>query len=282
MVLDSRWPPMQQVWRILLLALINGLGATALDAQRTTIIVRDGTGAVVPYAYVAPASGSAVTADSAGRATLGLRGRDSLYVRVRRIGYTPLDRWVRLPAPDTLEFTMGRVVQRLDAVEVVGTRDTPLARRGFYERMDRVQRGATAGHFITPEQLELQLPATLSQALRDARYVSFNRVGPGRDVLLGRGGCPMNIVVDGMLVQGTAQDEVTEQVPTSINRAGSYRPPSSGRGSNLDINALVGGNEIAAIEIYPSVANAPSELQGAVSSGRGTCGIVAIWTGGRR
>jgi hypothetical protein len=268
-----------------LLALLSCLGASALEAQRTTVVVRDGSGAAVPYAYVAPATGTATTADSAGRSMLGLRGRDSIFVRVRRIGYTPLDRWVRLPAPDTLQFTLGRVVQQLDAVEVVGARDTPLARRGFYERMERVRRGATTGHFITPEELELQLPMNLSQSLRTARYVSINRVGPGRDVLLGRGGCPMNIVVDGMLVQGTAQDEVVEQVPTSINRSGTYRPPRgerNGQSSNLDINALVGGNEIAAIEIYPSVANAPYELQVAVSSGRGTCGIVAIWTGGRK
>lgn len=267
--------------RVSLLTLLICLGATALEAQRTTVVVRDGWGAAVAYAYVAPASGAAVTADSAGRAEMQLRDRDSLFVRVRRIGYTPLDRWVRLPAPDTLELVMGRVVQSLDAVQVVGSRDTPLARRGFYDRMDRVQRGATVGHFITPEQLELQLPMTLVQSLRTARYVSIDRVGPRRDVLLGRGGCPMNLVVDGMLVQGTAQDEVTETVPTSIRREGTYRPPSS-RGTNLDINNIVGGNEIAAIEIYPSVANAPFEIQAAVSSGRGTCGIVAIWTGGRR
>lgn len=264
-------------------ALAIATAAGALHAQRTMLVVRDQGGAAVAYAYVAPASGAAVTLDSAGRAELRLRGRDSVFVRVRRIGYAPLDRWVRLPAPDTLELVMGRVVQSLDAIQVVGARDTPLARRGFYDRMDRVQRGATVGHFITPEELELQLPMTLSQSLRSARYVNIGRVGPGRDVLLGRGGCSMNIVVDGMLVQGTAQDEVVEQVPTSINRSGSYRPIGAGRASsNLDINSLVGGNEIAAIEIYPSVANAPYELQAAVSSGRGTCGIVAIWTGGRK
>ncbi len=258
------------------------VAASALGAQRTTVVVRDGTGASVSFAYVAPVSGTSATADSAGRALVTLRGRDSVFVRVRRIGYTPLDRWVRLPAPDSIEFTLGRVVLQLESVEVVGARDTPLATRGFYDRMERVRRGATVGHFITPEELELQLPMNLSQALRSARYVNINRVGPGRDVLLGRGGCPMNIVVDGMMVQGTAQDEVVEQVPTSINRSGTYRPPTMGRGGNLDINGLVGGNEMAAIEIYPSVANAPAELQAAVSSGRGTCGIVAIWTGGRR
>lgn len=97
----------------------------------------------------------------------------------------------------------------------------------------------------------------------------------------------MNIVVDGQLVRGTHQDEVMEQVPTSINRQGTYTPPRSrggqaGMNGNLDINSLVGGNEIAGIEIYPSSANAPYELQAAASTGRGTCGIIAVWTGGRR
>jgi hypothetical protein len=35
-----------------------------------------------------------------------------------------------------------------------------------------------------------------------------------------------------------------------------------------------------AIEIYPSSANAPAELQSL--AGRGSCGIVAVWTGPRQ
>lgn len=268
--------------RFFVFVALAGLAGSSIEAQRTPVRVTDQAGEAVAYAFVAPLSGTGMVADSAGRGALALRGRDSVLVRVRRIGYAALDQWVRLPANDTLLLTLRRLPLALDAVEVVGSRDTPLARRGFYDRMERVQRGATVGHFITPEELELQLPMNFSQSLRSARYVSISRVGPGRDVLLGRGGCPMNIVVDGLLVQGTSQDEVVEQVPTSINRAGSYRQPSSGRGSSLDINALVGGNEIAGIEIYPSSANAPYELQAAASTGRGTCGIIAVWTGGRR
>lgn len=272
--------------RVALLWSLAAFGASVLQAQRTTLVVRDQSGAAVSYAYVAPTSGLPVTLDSAGRGELGLRGRDSVFVRVRRIGFTPLDRWVRLPAPDTLELVMGRVVQALDAVEVTGARDTPLARRGFYDRMERVRRGATVGHFITPEELEAQLPMTLTQSLRNARYVTLGRTSKGRVVLLGRGRCGLNIVVDGMLVHGTEQEAVEGELPTSIlavARAGAPRPASTGMPSTLlDVNSLVGGNEIAAIEIYPSSANAPYELQAAASTGRGTCGIVAIWTGGRR
>ena len=258
------------------------LPISAVQAQRTQVRVVDQAGLPVAYAYVSPLSGTAAVLDSAGQGLLSLRGRDSTLLRVRRIGYAPLDYWVRLPAADALALTLRQLPQSLDAVEIVASGNTPLVRRGFYERMDRVKRGATAGHFVTPEELELQLPMTLTQSLRDARYVSVGRVGEGKAVLLGRGGCPMNIVVDGQLVKGTSQDDVVEQVPTSINRAGSSGGVTRGGGGNLDINSLVGGNQIAAIEIYPSSANAPYELQAAASTGRGSCGIIAIWTGGRR
>jgi hypothetical protein len=51
------------------------------------------------------------------------------------------------------------------------------------------------------------------------------------------------------------------------------------RESDPDIDELVDGRSIMAIEIYPSTANAPAEL--IPPSGRGSCGIVAIWTGPR-
>jgi hypothetical protein len=270
--------------RLVTLVALVSLAATAMQAQRTPIRVTDQGGEAVAYAYIAPVTGLASVADSAGRAALALRGRDSLLVRVRRIGYAPLEQWVRLPVADTLRITMRRLPQALDAVEIVSSRNTPLARRGFYERMELVSRGATVGHFVTPEELEMQLPMSLTQSLRSARYVSIGRLGDGRAVLLGRGGCPMNILVDGQLVKDTSQDEVVEQVPTSItSMSGGGGSISRGRRQgSLDINSLVGGNEIAAIEVYPSSANAPSELQAAASTGRGTCGIVAIWTGGRK
>jgi len=270
--------------RLALVVALVSLAAGTLQAQRIPVRVMDQSGEPVAYAFVVPPSGTGMVADSGGRGSLALRGRDSVLVRARRIGYAALETWVRLPVADTLVLTLRRLPQSLDAVEIVSSGNTPLARRGFYERMELVSRGATVGHFVTPEELEMQLPMSLTQALRSARYVSIGRVGDGRAVLLGRGGCPMNILVDGQLVKDTSQDEVVEQVPTSItSMSGGGGSISRGRRQgSLDINSLVGGNEIAAIEIYPSSANAPSELQAAASTGRGTCGIVAIWTGGRK
>jgi hypothetical protein len=42
----------------------------------------------------------------------------------------------------------------------------------------------------------------------------------------------------------------------------------------------VNGLSVMAIEVYASTANAPAEMQ--TLGGRGSCGIVAIWTGPRK
>ena len=49
------------------------------------------------------------------------------------------------------------------------------------------------------------------------------------------------------------------------------------------IDDIVNVNDVAAIEIYATAANAPGELVPATgAAAQGACGIVAIWTGGRR
>jgi hypothetical protein len=47
----------------------------------------------------------------------------------------------------------------------------------------------------------------------------------------------------------------------------------------VHLDMLAHGREIAAIEVYGSTANAPSEL--IPLTGRGSCGLIAVWTGGR-
>jgi hypothetical protein len=51
----------------------------------------------------------------------------------------------------------------------------------------------------------------------------------------------------------------------------------------VPIDDILSPTSIAAIEIYASAANAPAELIPLVGAAQsGSCGIVAIWTGGRR
>lgn len=82
----------------------------------------------------------------------------------------------------------------------------------------------------------------------------------------------MTIIVDGQHLKGTAEEGVVADAPTSI---GNNRRGGSGGLSSID--DLVNGRSVVAIEVYPSTANAPAELQ--TLGGRGSCGIIAIWTG---
>jgi hypothetical protein len=163
----------------------------------------------------------------------------------------------------------------VEAVEITARASTPLSRTGFYDRVERVQRGAIVGEFITPEELDERNQSRVSNLLHGRRSVRV-QVTQFRPVITGRGGCAMNIVIDGRFTTHVFGANVGAGL-TSINPSGSYQ--SSSRGG-LDIDELVDGRAVMAIEIYPSSANAPAEL--IPPSGRGSCGIVAIWTGPRQ
>jgi hypothetical protein len=76
-------------------------------------------------------------------------------------------------------------------------------------------------------------------------------VGRTRPLMLhGRGGCQMEVLVDGRPLREGFLDE------------------------------FMSANEIMGVEIYGPTANAPAEL--IPLTGRGSCGIVAVWTGARR
>jgi hypothetical protein len=98
----------------------------------------------------------------------------------------------------------------------------------------------------------------VSSLLRGRRtiIVSVSKGEPqARTIVLGRGGCAMTVLVDGQRINLDL---------TKLERA-------------VPIDELVSGRTVAAVEIYPSTANAPSEL--IPLTGGGSCGIIAIWTG---
>lgn len=120
---------------------------------------------------------------------------------------------------------------------------------------------------------------TLSRALVESRYVRVIRGGGGRTSntpFLGRADCGCTVLVDGVRIESLQDDlpGLTSMNPRGTSRAGRVPRPS--------MEELVMGSAIAAIEVYPSAANAPAELQARAMGGRGSCGIMAIWTGGRR
>lgn len=261
------------------------LGSSLHAQQAVRVEVRDDRGEPVGYALVAQVGGGAgLVASDSGVVSFRARAADSLNLRVRRIGYREHFGWVRREADGTYRVTLPRVAAALTAVEVTASANTPLVHRGFYDRVDRVRKGAILGDFLTPEQLDERPGFTkITQMIAGSRYARVNAMamsdGPRIPVIVSRGGCPMTIVLDGEHIKGTAQDVAISEIPQSITpvgtgrgQIGSVRPPS--------IDDVVDGRSVMAIEVYPSTGNAPHELQRV--SGSGSCGIVALWTGGRR
>lgn len=243
----------------------------AQDRPTVFVSVVDEAGTPIPYALVKAGSRLTRVADEAGVATLNITARDSLRLQVRRIGYREFYGWMHPGADGRFVVPLTALPSTLATVDITERANTPLARTGFYDRMERIQRGAIVGEFITPEELDERSYSKVSDILRSRQYARLAG-GHGPPAILGRGGCGMNIVVDGKFVR-TVEQTVVGEAPTSINAMG------TGSRGGPSVDQLVNGLSVMAIEIYPSSANAPAEI--IPVSGRGSCGIVAIWTGGR-
>lgn len=254
-----------------------GFSSTASAQNRVAVTVVDQSGAPVPFAYVSLVGRTPRTADDSGRVSFDARRLDSLRFSVRRLGYHPLDTAAGANGSGAVRLQMRTIPRSLGAVTVTARPDDVLTNRGYYDRMMRVRRGAFTADFIGPEELAARNPMSVSRALLGSRYASIRNLGR-RVQITGRGGCAMTILIDGQAVQHSTQD-INGADPTSIVPAGTRQSREQDPQQLLDINDLVSGADVLAIEIYPSVANAPVELQRVTA--RGSCGLVAIWTGGR-
>lgn len=255
------------------------------SAGGLSVAVIDIGGKPIPYAVVSVRSGKVQVADDSGRVLMPGKGVDSLELHVRRIGYRESYGWVTRSPDGRFIVEMTPVAASLAAVTVTERANIPLAQRGFYDRLERAQRGAVVGLFVTPEELEERPRSKLTDMMQGLKYVRVWQTrpasGPVHKLLLGRGGCAMNIVLDGELVTGTVQEDVPSEAPTSLNFNGTSRTNADTDASlKPDIDAIITGASVMAIEIYPSAANAPPEL--IPFNGNGSCGIVAIWTGARK
>ncbi len=247
------------------------------------VLVLDAGGQPVPYAVVYLGSSPPRVADASGVATLpNPIDADSADIVVRRIGYQPFGDWAKLDA-DGIRFTVRlRALPRaLNPVNVSARRDTPLARRGFYDRLERVSRGATVARFITPEELELRATTQVSGVLAAEPYIRIQRSN-GKAVLTGRQhGCGMQVVLDGMRMSGMVEEVYSREGQDEINRMGGG-PMATARflQSRQSVDELISTLSVSAIEIYPTAAGAPPEIQR--TAGSSACGIIVIWTGDRQ
>lgn len=263
---------MRHLLAALLLLAAPSLGTVAVHAQegRTVIRILDPETKPVPYALVTLRDGVSRVADDSGMVYFSDAPKDSIRFQVRRIGYDPFGGWVTR-SDVTGEFAVAlRLLPRsIQSVQITGLANTPLGRSGFYDRVQRVQRGAYSARMITPEELEMRNPIKLTQMLQGENLVKVQRYDMSRSLLTGRGGmCGMTILLDGMRVNGTLEELLENRVNP---------PPVS---SLISVDDLVQAPSLAAIEIYGSVGSVPAELQR--SAGNIQCGLIALWTGRRR
>jgi hypothetical protein len=205
----------------------------------------------------APVANARVTLNGTGAATLtrpnGEFALDSLpagtqAITVRHLGYAPTEVAVELSSrsPARVNVQMGPFVPELAPMEVVSRLEQGLERVGWTSR----KRGASAGYFISPEQIEARkaiqftdllttTPGLRVQGSMGRMYITATRTA-------GRQGC-VNVYVDGSRWQQL--------------EAG-------------DLDAFVRPQDVAAIEVYPGGGSMPVEFQ---STG-GDCAAVVVWT----
>ncbi len=261
---------------LVLSAGVKGYPVSVAAAQGVVVQVVDSVGIPVPFALVDAGKVTGRLTDSVGTARFPDSKGDSLRVFARRIGYAPFNGLVgRGTENGVFRVMLTRIARTLDGVHVTAERSTPLSRAGFYDRMQRVQRGAIVGEFITPEELDQRGSMQISRLLEGRRHTSVIRVGSRRRAMVaGRGGmCPVTVLVDGQRVN----DLLEPPNRTSLRSARSVPMDDPNKTS---IDELLSATAVAGIEIYPSMANAPHDL--IPLTGGGSCGLIAIWTGGRQ
>lgn len=263
---------MRHLLAALLLLAAPTLGTAAATAQdaRTVIRVLDPETKPIPFALVTLRDGVSRVADDSGMVVFNDAPKDSIRFQVRRIGYDPFGGWVtRSDITGEFAVALKLLPRSIQSVQITERANTPLGRSGFYDRVQRVQRGAYSARMITPEELEMRNPIKLTQMLQGENLVKVQRYDMNRSLLTGRGGmCGMTILLDGMRVSGTLEELLENRVNP---------PPVS---SLISIDDMVTAPSLAAIEIYGSVGSVPAELQR--SAGNIQCGLVALWTGRRR
>ncbi|MGV3709000.1 MAG: hypothetical protein ACO1Q7_09165 [Gemmatimonas sp.] len=251
--------------------------ADVSPAQQRTLVVRDTTGLPIPFATISVKGGAPHVTNAVGAATLNVN-KDTLDVSVRRIGYREFFGKVAFnKSSSQYDVQLMPAPQALGTIDVKAkAQDLPLVQRGFYERMLDSEKGRYNGEYYTPEMLEKSSAGRVSQLLNNSRQAHVDYVGSGLPVLRGRQGCAMQIYINGQHMKGVYEGP---PLPKEIKRADRNLPSRTSRGDTFTIDDLVGASEIAAIEIYPHSGNAPPAFQ--MTQDKGSCGVVAIWTGAR-
>ena len=245
--------------------------------------ITDKDGRPVPYAHAADSISRAVAVSNpAGRFRLSVgSATSSVALTIRRIGYSPFDTtFLNLGSETHLQIVLSPMRADLDTVRIRASRgyDEYLDRRGFYRRLTH----KVDGTFITSDQVERRSATELSAVLRDVsgvRVVASQGKAGKRNFVLGRGGlCALGVVLDGQRVEVSSPP--LESIQPRITSMMGGRPVAAvhkraGSGpDNPSLDEIIPPSMIAAIEVYPSAASVPNELQHHTDG----CGLIVAWT----
>ena len=184
-----------------------------------------------------------VRADDAGRFTLGGLASPHVVFRVRHVGFEPATVSIDVTAPShttTVVVKLQPAVNTLDPMHVAGS--PPEALSPFLQEFHTREANNRFGHYVDEQALDKLKPEHASDALRGIAGVS---VTPGHrlgnDVLIR--GCAPLVWVNGL------------------------------RAINAQIDDVVAGNDVAALEVYNSFAGVPAQYLYRTA----TCGTILVW-----
>jgi carboxypeptidase family protein/TonB-dependent receptor-like protein len=224
-------------------------GRQAAVATRYTIegTIADQDGNVIGPGDVELIEGDSIArhvrADEGGRFTLSGLPSSHVVFRVRHVGFEPATVSIDITAPSHLTTVLVKLqpaVNKLDPMHIAGSPPEQLSPflQAFHER----EANNRFGHFVDEQALDKLRPEHASDALRGIPGVS---VTPGyrlgNDVRVR--GCAPLVWVNGL------------------------------RAINAQIDDIVAGSDVAALEVYNSFAGVPAQYLDRTA----TCGTILVW-----
>jgi hypothetical protein len=182
--------------------------------------------------------------DMQGRFRVSLLPPGLYRVTMSRIAYRTTAEEVLVPpgAEVDVRVSLAAEALELEPVVVTSARRSRLQAEGFYHRERYF-----AGEFLLREDIQDRNPLVVQDLVR--MMPAFRVVGTANPVVLGRGGCPPAIFLDGIPLEYAPGDE---SMPNPFN--------------------MVQPDQLAAMEVYPG-SMTPAQFYS-----RGACGTIVMWT----
>lgn len=245
------------------------------DGPKLRVKVSSADGEPLAYANLQVNGGRRYVSDDSGRFTvpIAISGRAQLVIR--RIGYEATETVLTAMPDSQVRVVMRPVARTLDA-QVVTAR-SPFVRLdigGFYKRMSEAQNGARVAYFMTPEDLAIRRPQSVTDAVEHFPNI---RLAPIDD---GKAGSDGLYHADGMMSRRKFRIEDRNGCPLTVYLDRVRIQPAVAGGKNVDeeINSLINPATIAGIEVYPRAMGAPVEFPAVNSSSMVECGVVVFWS----